>query len=296
MIRSIAFASVVAVATGSAMAGDDYTAAVEKVRAARLDTLKAPGGWLSLIGLEWLQPGANRIGSAPDNDIVLKAGPAHLGTVTVDNDGTVAIELAKGSGALVDGREVQRATLVDDGGTGRKATEVRFGSANFFVISRDGKKALRVKDENADSRQHFKGLDYFAIDPSWRVVADWVPFDPPHELEIGNVLGTIDKEKVPGKAVFVRDGHTYELYPIQEEPDSLFFVFADRTSGKETYGAARFLDTPLAKDGKLVLDFNEARNPPCAFTPYATCPLAPPENRLDVRVTAGEKKYAGGHG
>jgi uncharacterized protein (DUF1684 family) len=296
MIRSIAFASVVAVATGSAMAGDDYTASVEKVRAARLDTLKAPGGWLSLIGLEWLQPGANRIGSAPDNDIVLKAGPAHLGTVTVDNDGTVAIELAKGSGALVDGREVQRATLVDDGGTGRKATEVRFGSANFFVISRDGKKALRVKDENADSRQHFKGLDYFAIDPSWRVVADWVPFDPPHELEIGNVLGTIDKEKVPGKAVFVRDGHTYELYPIQEEPDSLFFVFADRTSGKETYGAARFLDTPLAKDGKLVLDFNEARNPPCAFTPYATCPLAPPENRLDVRVTAGEKKYAGGHG
>jgi uncharacterized protein (DUF1684 family) len=287
---------VVAVATGSAMAGDDYTASVEKVRAARLDALKAPGGWLSLIGLEWLQPGANRIGSAPDNDIVLKAGPAHLGTVTVDNDGTVAIELAKGSGALVDGREVQRATLVDDGGTGRKATEVRFGSANFFVISRDGKKALRVKDENADSRQHFKGLDYFAIDPSWRVVADWVPFDPPHELEIGNVLGTIDKEKVPGKAVFVRDGHTYELYPIQEEPDSLFFVFADRTSGKETYGAARFLDTPLAKDGKLVLDFNEARNPPCAFTPYATCPLAPPENRLDVRVTAGEKKYAGGHG
>jgi uncharacterized protein (DUF1684 family) len=296
MIRSIAFASVVAVATGSAMAGDDYTASVEKVRAARLDALKAPGGWLSLIGLEWLQPGANRIGSAPDNDIVLKAGPAHLGTVTVDNDGTVAIELAKGSGALVDGREVQRATLVDDGGTGRKATEVRFGSANFFVISRDGKKALRVKDENADSRQHFEGLDYFAVDPSWRVVADWVPFDPPHELEIGNVLGTIDKEKVPGKAVFVRDGHTYELYPIQEEPDSLFFVFADRTSGKETYGAARFLDTPLAKDGKLVLDFNEARNPPCAFTPYATCPLAPPENRLDVRVTAGEKKYAGGHG
>ncbi|KLD68367.1 DUF1684 domain-containing protein, partial [Luteibacter rhizovicinus] len=127
-----------------------------------------------------------------------------------------------------------------------------------------------------------------------RVVADWVPFDPPHELEIGNVLGGIDKEKVPGKAVFVRDGHTFELYPIQEEPDSLFFVFADRTSGKETYGAARFLDTALAKDGKLILDFNEARNPPCAFTPYATCPLAPPENRLDVRVTAGEKKYAGG--
>lgn len=295
MIRSLAFASVIAVTAGAAMAGDDYAASVDKVRVARLEALKAPAGWLSLIGLEWLKPGANRIGSSPDNDIVLKAGPAHLGTITLDDSGAATIELAKGSGALVDGREVQRATLVDDGGTGRKATEVRFGSANFFVISRDGKKALRVKDENAETRTHFVGLDYFPTDPAWRVVADWVPFDPPHEIEIGSVLGTIDKERVPGKAVFVRDGHTFELYPIQEEPDSLFFVFADRTSGKETYGAARFLDTPLAKDGKLVLDFNEARNPPCAFTPYATCPLAPPENRLDVRVTAGEKKYRGGH-
>ncbi|WP_043692628.1 DUF1684 domain-containing protein [Luteibacter sp. 9133] len=296
MIRSFAFASVVAVTSGSVIAGDAYTAAVEKVRASRLETLKAPAGWLSLIGLEWLQPGANRVGSAADNDIVLKAGPAHLGVVTLDDTGNVTLEVARGSGVLVDGREVQRATLVDDGGNGGKATEVRFGSANFFVIARDGKKALRVKDEKAETRTHFVGLDYFAVDPSWRVEAEWVPFDPPHEIEIGSVLGTIDKEKVPGKAVFTRDGHTYELFPIQEEPDSLFFVFADRTSGKETYGAARFLDTPLAKDGKLVLDFNEARNPPCAFTPYATCPLAPPENRLDVRVTAGEKKYAGGHG
>jgi len=296
MIRSFAFASVVAVTSGSVIAGDAYTAAVEKVRASRLETLKAPAGWLSLIGLEWLQTGANRVGSAADNDIVLKAGPAHLGVVTLDDTGNVTLEVARGSGVLVDGREVQRATLVDDGGNGGKATEVRFGSANFFVIARDGKKALRVKDEKAETRTHFVGLDYFPVDPSWRVEAEWVPFDPPQEIEIGSVLGTIDKEKVPGKAVFTRDGHTYELFPIQEEPDSLFFVFADRTSGKETYGAARFLDTPLAKDGKLVLDFNEARNPPCAFTPYATCPLAPPENRLDVRVTAGEKKYAGGHG
>jgi uncharacterized protein (DUF1684 family) len=107
------------------------------------------------------------------------------------------------------------------------------------------------------------------------------------------VLGTIDKEKVPGKAVFTRDGHTYELYPIQEDAQSLFFVFADRTSGKETYGAARFLNTALAANGKLVLDFNKATNPPCAFTPYATCPLAPPENRMDLSVTDGEKKYRG---
>jgi uncharacterized protein len=294
MFKSLALASAVAMTTGNALAADDLKATVEKARAERLATLTAPDGWLSLIGLEWLEPGANRVGSAADNDIVLKAGPPHLGTITLDDNGAATIELAKGSGALVDGREVERATLVDDA-DGRKPTDVRFGSAQFFVIARDGRKALRVKDENADTRTHFLGLDYFPIDASWRVVADWVPFDPPHELEIGSVLGTIDKEKVPGKAVFTRDGHTFELFPIQEEPNSLFFVFADRTSGKETYGAARFLDTPLAKDGKLVLDFNQARNPPCAFTPYATCPLAPPENRLDVRITAGEKNYRGGH-
>lgn len=292
MIRTLALASAVAVVSGNAFAADDLKASVEKARAERLAALTAPDGWLSLIGLEWLQPGANRIGSAADNDIVLKAGPAHLGTITLDDSGSATIELAKNSGALVDGREVERATLVDDA-PGHKPTEVRFGSAQFFVIARDGRKALRVKDEKAETRTHFLGLDYFPIDPSWRVVAEWVPFDPPHELEIGSVLGTIDKEKVPGKAVFTRDGQTFELYPIQEEPNSLFFVFGDRTSGKETYGAARFLDTPLAKDGKLVLDFNEARNPPCAFTPYATCPLAPPENRLDVRITAGEKNYRG---
>lgn len=266
---------------------------VERVRAERLALLTAPGGWLSLIGLEWLQPGPNRIGSGPDNDIVLKVGPARLGVVTLDEQGTSLFEPAEGSGVLVDGRDVERAVLVDDASPGQAATEVRFGSAHFFVIARDGRKALRVKDENAETRTGFQGLDYFPIDPTWRVIADWVPFDPPMELEMGTVLGTIEKEKVPGKAVFVREGKTFELYPVQETPEALFFVFADLTSGKETYGAARFLDTPLARDGKLVIDFNEARNPPCVFTPYATCQLAPPENRLDVRVTAGELNYRG---
>jgi uncharacterized protein (DUF1684 family) len=275
------------------LTGDDLVRSVENARAARLALLQASGGWLSLVGLDWLQPGQNRIGSAADNDIVLKAGPDHLGTITLDVAGALTLELASDSGALVDGREVGRATLVDDGSPGQKPTEVRFGSAHFFVISRSGRKALRVKDENAESRTRFPGLEYFPIDPSWRVLADWVPFDPPMELEIGTVIGTIDREKVPGKAIFVREGRTFELMPIQEVPDSLFFIFADGTSGKETYGAARFLDTPLPTDGKLVIDFNEARNPPCVFTPYATCALAPFENRLDARVTAGELNFSG---
>jgi uncharacterized protein len=292
MIRSLTLASVVAVTGAAHAASDDHVRAVEQARAARLAALTAPDGWLSLVGLEWLPQGTSRVGSASDNDIVLKAGPAHLGVLTLDESGTVTLQAAAGQGVQVDGREVQRAALVDDG-NGRTPSLVTFGSAQFFVIERDGRKALRVKDAQAATRTGFLGLDYFPIDPSWRVVADWVPFDPPHELEIGSVLGTIDKEKVPGKAVFTHGGATYELLPIQEEPNTLFFVFADRTSGKETYGAARFLDTPLPTGGKLVLDFNLARNPPCAFTPYATCPLAPPENRLGVAVTAGEKKYRG---
>jgi len=277
----------------------EVTKQVEQWKQGRLQRLTAPDGWLSLVGLEWLHPGANRVGSASDNDIVLKVGPAHLGVVTLAADGAVKIVLTKDSGASIDGKPVQEATLVDDiqAGENGHPTTIAFGTANFYVIERDGRKGLRVKDAEAATRKHFLGLDYYPIDPSWRIVADWVPFDPPHKLEIGSVLGTIDKVDVPGKAVFKRDGHTFELLPYQEEPGGeLFFVLADRTSGKETYGAARFLYAALPKDGKVILDFNRAYNPPCAFTEYATCPLAPPENRLDVAVTAGEKKYRGsGH-
>jgi uncharacterized protein (DUF1684 family) len=277
----------------------EVTKQVEQWKQGRLQRLTAPDGWLSLVGLEWLHPGANRVGSASDNDIVLRVGPAHLGVVTLAADGVAKIELAKDSGASIDGKPVHEATLVDDiqAGENGHPTTIAFGTANFYVIERDGRKGLRIKDADAATRKHFLGLDYYPIDPSWRIVADWVPFDPPHKLEIGSVLGTIDKVDVPGKAVFKRDGHTFELLPYQEEPGGeLFFVLADRTSGKETYGAARFLYAALPKDGKVILDFNRAYNPPCAFTEYATCPLAPPENRLDVAVTAGEKKYRGsGH-
>ena len=280
-----------------------YAHEIEQWRAARVARLTAPDGWLSLIGLEWLHEGANRVGSAADNDIVLKAGPAHLGTVTLAADGTTGIVLAQGADATIDGRKLASASLVDDMHVGGDAvpTTVRFGNASFYVIDRDGRRALRVKDSNAEARRDFLGIDYFPIDPSWRIVADWVPFDPPHDLQMGSVIGTIDTVKVPGKAVFHRDGHTFELLPYQEEPGGeLFFVLADKTSGKQTYGAARFLYAALPaggvdKPGTVVLDFNEAYNPPCAFTPFATCPLAPPENRLDIAVTAGEKKYRGGH-
>jgi uncharacterized protein (DUF1684 family) len=281
---------------------DPYTRQIAQWRTDRVARLTAPDGWLSLIGLEWLHEGANRIGAAPDNDIVLKAGPAHLGTITLAPDGDMHIVLDKDADAIVDGQPASEAALVDDmhAGSGQPTT-VRFGSASFYVIDRDGRKALRVKDPASPTRAHFLGIDSYPIDPSWRIEADWVPFDPPHKLEMGSVIGTIEAVDIPGKAVFQRDGHTFELLPYQEEPGGeLFFVIADRTSGKETYGAARFFYAALpthglTQPGKVELDFNKAYNPPCAFTPFATCPLAPPENRLDLAVTAGEKKYRGDH-
>lgn len=292
-----------AVANPDVDASAAYVQGVEQWRAGRVERLTAPDGWLSLIGLDWLQPGANRIGSAADNNIVLTAGPAHLGTLTLSDEGKLHLVAATGSEVNVDGTAVREADLVDDAHVSGDAspTAVRFGSASFIVIDRGGRKALRVKDSAAATRRDFVGIDYFPIDPAWRVVAEWMPFAPPHKLEMGSVIGTIDQVAVPGKAVFQHGGQTFELLPYQEEPGGeLFFVLADRTSGKETYGAARFLYAGLPKDGlaqpgKVTLDFNQLYNPPCAFTPFATCPLAPPENRLDMRVTAGEKKSRGDH-
>lgn len=283
--------------TGASVSSDSpdvYRQSIEAWRSQRVERLKKPDGWLSLIGLHWLKDGKNSVGSARDNNIVLAVGPAKLGTVTL-NDGKVTITLDPKSDAQIDGADITMAELHDD--SHDKPTTVSFGTASFYLIDRHGKKGLRVKDSEAKARKEFLGIDYFDIDPSWHIDAKWVPFDPPHELEVPTVLGTVEKYPVPGKAVFERDGKTYELLPVIEVPGDkeLFLILADRTNGKETYGAARFLYTPMPNDGKIVLDFNKAYNPPCAFTPHATCPLAPPENRLNLRVTAGEKKYRGVH-
>ena len=299
MIRTSLFvaAAILGVATVQAADIDSYKHSIEQWQAGRVERLTAPDGWLSLIGLEWLKDGTNRVGSATDNDIVLNAGPAHLAVVTLAHDGSMRIALDKDSGATIDGKAVMEAALVDDLHAGADAapTRVSFGTASFYVIDRDGRKGLRVKDTEAPTRKHFVGIDAFPIDPSWRIEATWVPAAPGETLEMGSVIGTIDKYPVPGKLEFTRDGRHFEILPVIEEPGDAqyFIVFADRTSGKETYGAARFLYIDPPKDGKVVLDFNKAYNPPCAFTPFATCPLAPPENRLDLRVTAGEKNYRG---
>lgn len=295
--RRLLFAAIVSGAVTCVNAADSssYRHAIQQWRQARVERLTAPHGWLSLVALDWLEPGANTVGSAKDNAIVIDKAPAHLGTVHWQQDGHVGLTLDASARAQVsvDGRHVAEATLRDD--SHDTPTTVSFGTVSFYLIDRDGRKGLRVKDTAAPTRQHFLGIDYFPIDPSWRVVARWVPFDPPHTVDMGSVIGTVDKVPVPGKAVFTRGGHTYSLYPIIEAPGDAqyFLVFADATSGKETYGAARFIYVDKPKNGHVVIDFNKAYNPPCAFTAFATCPLPPAGNRLDLRVTAGEKKYRG---
>lgn len=269
-----------------------YQQEIERWHAQRIARLTAPDGWLSLIGLEWLKPGVNRIGSAADNDIVLAKAPTHLGSIEWADDNSLSIELDLADGVKIDGVAGTRALLRDD--SQANPATVAFGTVNFIAVDRGGRKGLRVRDGEAETRTQFAGIERFPVDESWRIVADWLPLDPPFQLATGTVIGTIENYPAPGRAEFDRDGKRFQLYPVLETPGDtqLFLIFADATSGKETYGAARFLYADMPRDGKIVLDFNKAYNPPCAFTPYATCPLAPPENRLDLRVTAGELKYA----
>jgi uncharacterized protein (DUF1684 family) len=293
----IAAAAVVVLAAdaGSPSAGDAYRKQIEDWRQHRVERLTAPTGWLSLVGLDWLKDGSNTLGSAPDNSIVLDKWPAHLGTITLENGkATIAIDPAAGD-TLIDGAKKPAADLLDD--TEPKATVVSSGTVMFYVVKRGDRWALRIKDSEAKTRKEFVGIDYFDIDPSWRIDAKWEAYDPPREVEEPNILGEVDKVIVPGAAVFERDGKTFRLEPVIETPGDteLYLVFADRTSGKETYGAARFVYSEPPKDGRIIIDFNKAYNPPCAFTPYATCGLPTQQNRLDTRVTAGEKKYRGSH-
>lgn len=275
-----------------AAAAPDYAAQVEAARTARVQQLTRADGWLTLIGLHFLQPGANTVGTAADNAIVLAKGPAHWGTVLLDADGQVRVTLNPAVDARVDGRQVLGAPLGDGKEPGPPV--VSCGTVSFFVIDRGGKKALRVKDSEAERRTHFVGIDYFPIDPTWRIEAEWVWFERSREVMIKNILGQESPALIPGKAVFTRDGRTFELLPLVEGGDHpMMFVISDQTSGEETYAAARFIYAEPPRGGKILLDFNAAQNPPCAFTPFATCPLPPKENRLPIAVRAGEKKYRG---
>jgi uncharacterized protein (DUF1684 family) len=236
--------------------------------------LRRDGGWLTVTGLFWLHEGQNSFGADAKNDIALPAGSPHAGV----------FELRHGKVSVTTGGQSRELRPDSD-------DKADAGRLRLYVIERGGRFAIRMKDPASQFLREFHGLEYFPPREDYRVTAQFVA--DPRKVPITNILGQTEPEDSPGYVVFSLEGRQYRLRPVLDDPGSkdLFFVFRDLTAGKETYGAGRFLDTPPPQDGKVVLDFNKAYNPPCAFTPYATCPLPPAENRLAVRIEAGEKKY-----
>jgi hypothetical protein len=279
-----------------AAADDEFQKSEQAWRDGRVKRLTSANGWLTLVGLHWLQPGDNVFGSDPDCAVPLPTGkaPKHAGGLVLDA-GVVRIKPEPSAGLMLDGEPATERVLGDD--TADKTDVVTLGDLSFFVIKRGDRVGVRVKDSASPLRTGFKGLDYFPADPRWRVTGTFVPYDAPKKVAIPTVLGTAETMEAPGFVKMTIDGKELTLEPVIEDPKepTLWFIFKDGTSAKETYGGGRFLYAEMPKDGKVVVDFNQAYNPPCAFTPYATCPLPPKQNWIPVRVEAGEKAFSGGH-
>ena len=260
--------------------------------AQRQERLQAEDGWLTLVGLHWLEEGDTSLGASPGNTLQLPEGaPAALGTVTRRGK-QVRFTPKPGVAVMVAGKPFAGGPLRPDSEGAPDVVEV--GTLRFHVISRGERLGLRVRDTASAARRDFKPIPLFPYDPAWRVEARLEPGKGPGKLAVPNVIGTVEEMASPGVLVFTVAGKEYRLTPVVEEgDDSLFLVFADQTNRGESYGSGRFLYAPLPVGGKTVLDFNRATNPPCAFTRFATCPLPPRANRLPVRVAAGEKRPAG---
>jgi hypothetical protein len=285
-------------------ATSDWKTGLLAWRTHREQRLSAPDGWLTLVGLEWLKPGANTIGSAPDNRIRLSAAaPAHLGVIEVSGSDIRLAAPAGGfaAGVQLDGAPAQAAKLADD--EAQKPSVLTARTVTILLLHRGDRYALRIKDSQAATRLNFHGLHWYEPDPHYRVEARWVPFVPVKKIKVPSIIGVADEMPAPGEAEFTLDGKTFQLEPVLEEPDAkqLFFILRDTTSRTTSYGAARFLYTDfpdhdgvrgLDQPGHLTLDFNRLQNPPCAYTAYATCPLPPEQNRLAIALPVGEAKYS----
>jgi hypothetical protein len=272
-------------------------------RAQQEHEISAPDGWLTLVGLEWLKPGVNSFGAAADNRIQIHAtAPDHIGLLTLSGKTPhTLLQLLSPAGGFppeltIDGQPAREGQLNVDG---PKPSLIAWRGLTLLILKRGDRLALRIKDANAPTRAGFHGLNWYAPESRFRVTARWKPFNPPHIEQIPTIIGTTLDLPAPGVAEFTLDGQTLTLEPVLEDPSdqTLFFILRDQTSKTTTYQAARFLHTGvpdhgLSQPGTLVLDFNRLENPPCAYTPYATCPLPPEQNRLPVDIEAGEQRYA----
>jgi uncharacterized protein (DUF1684 family) len=276
-MRTVLLIATAAVALAAAQTA--YQQEIAQWRAQREAKLKADDGWLTVVGLHWLEKSVNTVGSDPYTDAPLPAStPPMVGTIAV-NKGKVHFKPAPG----VQLKEMDLKTDVTP-----QYDRLTLGRVKFFVIERENRFGVRVKDNDSEARKKFTSLRWYPTDPSWKIQAKFIP--SPHQVVFDTEVGVKEKDDSPGYVTFTRAGREYKMEPVKED-DDLWFVFRDQTSGKTTYSASRFLYTPFPKNGVVEMDFNKAENPPCVFTDYATCPLPTPQNRLQLAVTAGEQMY-----
>ena len=270
------------------LTGEAYRADVEQFRHALEARLTSDTGWLTIAGLSFLTKPETTFGSAPGNDIVLPgATPARVGTFVLANDGGISVRLTPGLQVhLLDGRPFAGGEIKTDGDG--PPDRLVLGDVQVWVHKSGDRDAIRIRDRNNPLRKTFGGMKWYPIDESYRVEATFDRYDTPKQLKVPNLLGDVDTMPAPGEVSFTLNGTPLRMVAV-EDGEELWFIFRDLTSGDTTYQAARFLYTPLPVDGKVVLDFNRAENPPCAYNQFTTCPLPPQQNRLQVRVEAGEQ-------
>jgi uncharacterized protein len=262
-----------------------YQQSYDKWKADLVDDLKQ--NWLPLAGLFWLKPGENSFGSDPSNAVVFPKGPAHAGVFTLQGT-QVSVKFLPDARATIEGKPATEASLQPD--ISGHATHMEMGSLRFHEIVRGQRIGIRLKDLDSDAVKNYRGPIFFPIDLSYRVTATWTPSDGKQTVDVPNVLGDVTPVPVAGTVTFKLHGQELHLTALGGDPSkSLSFIFNDLTSKNDTYPGGRFLDTEAVANGTLVLDFNRAYSPPCAVTPYATCPLAPAQNRLAIAIPAGEK-------
>ncbi len=272
-----------------------YLAEVESWRAERMEGLRRPDSWLSLAGLYWLEEGANSLGADPASDLVFPEDRAQPRLGVLHRAGRqVRFEAAPGARVGHQGLAVESLDLVSD--VGGEATILEHGSLRFHVIERGERVGLRLKDLESELLSDFTGIDHYPVDSAWRLEARFEPFEEVRMIPVPNITGDVIDQPSHGRVLFSIAGAEHALEPLGPPDAALFLVFGDQTNGGDTYGGGRFLYAgPPDAAGRLVVDFNKAYNPPCVFTPYATCPLPPPANRLTLAVLAGEKNFGAGH-
>lgn len=276
-------------ALGQSSVSPAYRAEIEKYRAERLAELTHDHGFLTLAGLYWLKPGANSAGSDKANQVVLPSkAPAKLGVFTL-TDGKVFFTADPAASVTSEGKPITAREMSFESPEQRA---VASGDLRMFPIKRGDQVAIRLRDLKSEKRAKFAGLKYYPLSSAHRVVATFIPHATPKTIPIVNVIGQVIDMESPGVATFSINGRRLQLDAVYEDERrlDLFLIFTDPTSRDTTYQSGRYLHAPLPKDGTVILDFNKAYSPPCAFNEFATCPLPPKQNRLAARIEAGEKR------